>query len=226
MTAPDPLPPRRASAAQPLLGVTLLVVEDSRLACEGLRLLAGRSGARLRRADSLESAERHLRAWRPGAVILDLHLPDGSGLDLLARLAAARPRIPAILATSGDPALEGAARRAGADGFLPKPVLSLSQFQAALLARLPAGRPVPLSPECVAPDPAALRDDLAAARALIGRADRTAYLTGFLRGVARSAGDTPLSDAVEAVAARPASRSALARLARLIEGRLDAAPAL
>ena len=39
----------RPTAAKPLLGQTLLAVEDSRFAGEALRLLAQKSGARFRR---------------------------------------------------------------------------------------------------------------------------------------------------------------------------------
>jgi hypothetical protein len=43
-----------------LLGLTVLVIEDSNFACEAMRLLCLRSGARIRRADSLRSARQHL----------------------------------------------------------------------------------------------------------------------------------------------------------------------
>lgn len=46
-----------------LLGHTVLLVEDSRFAFEDVRLLSLRSGARIRRADSLALAPRHLRAY-------------------------------------------------------------------------------------------------------------------------------------------------------------------
>ena len=125
------------TAARPLLGVTVLVVEDSRYACEALRLICLRSGARIRRADCLRSARRHLQSYRPMAVIVDLGLPDGSGLDLIAEIAARRPRVPALVATSGDGTAEARALAAGADAFLPKPLESVRAFQSTILAALP-----------------------------------------------------------------------------------------
>ena len=116
MTAQQP------TAARPLMGVTILLVEDSRFSCEAVRLLCLRSGARIRRADTIASARRHLQTYRPAVVIIDLGLPDGSGLPLIANLARGLPRIDVILATSGDPDLSDDAIAAGADGFLEKPI--------------------------------------------------------------------------------------------------------
>ncbi|MEL7345922.1 MAG: response regulator, partial [Pseudomonadota bacterium] len=77
---------RPPTAEKPLLGQTLLVVEDSRFSCEAVRLLCLRSGARIRRADSIRSARRHLRTYRPSIILVDIGLPDGSGLDLIHEL--------------------------------------------------------------------------------------------------------------------------------------------
>jgi PleD family two-component response regulator len=88
----DFLMTRPPTAERPLLGQTVLVVEDSRFACEALRMICQRSGARIRRADSLKSAARHLRTYRPGIILIDVGLPDGSGLDLVRDLSANEAR--------------------------------------------------------------------------------------------------------------------------------------
>ena len=93
----------RPTREQPLAGITALLVEDSRCASEAMRLLALKSGARLRRADSLAAAHRHLSVYRPMLVIVDMGLPDGSGAELIGTLARAEPRVPVLLGTSGDP---------------------------------------------------------------------------------------------------------------------------
>ena len=127
----------RPTATRPLLGLTVLVVEDSRFACDAMRLLCLRSGARIRRADCLKSARRHLQVYRPSAVIIDLGLPDGSGAELISELSVTSPRVEVILGTSGDSFSEEVALAAGADGFLAKPISSVIAFQNAIISALP-----------------------------------------------------------------------------------------
>ena len=229
----DPLPSiPMATAARPLGGMTVLVVEDSRFASEAVRLLCLKSGARIRRADCLTAARRHLSVYVPTVVIVDLGLPDGSGLELIRDLSNASQRIPVILATSGDDRLFVPAFDAGADGVLPKPIESLAVFQKAVLDVLPPDRqPTGLrlvSAETVAPDRIAFREDLAHIADVLSDSDddtTVEYVTQFLTGVARSAHDDALEAAALSLASRHAEggsiRSDLARVAGMLQERLQ-----
>ena len=191
-TLEDFLMARPPTAELPLLGQTILAVEDSRVASDALRLICQRSGARLRRADCLAAAERHLRCYRPAIVLVDIGLPDGSGLDLIRTLDRAEPRVDAIFAMSGDDALASGALMAGADGFLEKPISSVTKFQRRMLDALaPGARPVSIDPmdrETLQPDRIAMSDDL---MRLVGalRApspESLGYVAQFLHGLAKS----------------------------------------
>lgn len=222
---------RRPTATRPLLGLTVLVVEDSRYACDAMRLLCLRSGARIRRADCIASARRHLQVYRPSVVVVDLGLPDGSGADLIHDLSRTQPRVDVILGTSGDPLNCDTALAAGADGFLAKPIESVVVFQNTILASLPAERQPPgprlVSDDPVRPDPLAYRDDMAHAADVLdhkGDGRMLDYLAQFLSGVARSAGDTAIemaaSDLAEARAMGRPLQVPLARIGALIHDRL------
>jgi DNA-binding NarL/FixJ family response regulator len=205
-----------------LFGVTILLIEDSRAASEALRLFATASGARLRRADSLASAHRHLAIYRPNVVIVDLGLPDGNGLELIARLARASVPFDAVVAMSGNEAgsWEAAARDAGAAACLEKPLTSLGAFQECILDLLPA-RGVAAAPgtELPAEAEAALREaleaDLRRALALLeaavpaGDAETVAYCAQFLGALGDDGADAALAEAVRAAeAATPAEGGA------------------
>lgn len=170
-TVSRPAPGLRPTPQRPLLGLTILLVEDSRCASEAVRLMALRSGARIRRADCLRSAHRHLAAYRPSVVIVDPGLPDGSGLDLLREVAFCADPIPVRLALSGDPGGRAAALASGAHDFTVKPLDSLAAFQDLVLSHLPPdaipGGPRLVPEETIRPDPIAYRDDIAHLSALL-----------------------------------------------------------
>ncbi|SFD60899.1 Response regulator receiver domain-containing protein [Sulfitobacter brevis] len=228
LTANIPTP----TSARPLLGLTVLVVEDSRFACEAIRLLCLRSGARIRRADCLHSARRHLQVYRPSVAIIDLGLPDGNGADLIAELSTSQPRVEALLAMSGDTHLEQEALSAGADGFLAKPVTTLSTFQECILAALPPERqpagPRVIGDEQITPDRIAYQDDIShIADVLEDQPNERAldYVAQFLGGLARSAEDSALEAAASALAQKRAAgmsaASEAAMIAGLIQSRLS-----
>lgn len=188
----------------PLHGVTILAVEDSRFACEAMRLIARRAGARLRRAETIAAAHAHLRVYRPNVALIDLGLPDGRGEDLIRELVTSKSRPLVVLGSSGDTNGRGLALAAGADGFLDKPLENVGQLCRVLRPLLPELDILPPGGGRNArsePDPLALRDDLAfAARALQGQPgpERQSYVAAFLRGIARHAHDPDLEAATDA----------------------------
>lgn len=195
---------RRAGPVRPLQGLTVLAVEDSRFASEALRLLCLRLGARIRRAESLAAADRHLATYRPDLAIIDLGLPDGCGTTLIRQLAQADPRVSAILGLSGMDDGRAAALAAGADGFMAKPIPSLAAFLEAVRDLLPGDlRPTDPAAPAPPPDPLALRDDLTHAAALLGdpgtSGDDLDYVAGFIAGLARLSDDPALAEAAAAL---------------------------
>ena len=174
---------------------------------------------------------------RPTAVIVDLGLPDGSGLDLIRDLAAARPRVTSIIATSGLCDAEADAIAAGADAFLAKPLSNLAVFQQAVLSTLPedrrpSGPRILCNPE-VRPDPLAYRDDMVHVSNLLDEhpdGPVLDYIAQFIGGVARSADDGQLARAAEALADRQSGDAhrnrRLAELAGLVQERLTARAAM
>ena len=219
---PQPTPQK------PLLGSTVLVVEDSRFASEALRLLCLRSGARIRRADCLHSARRHLHTYRPTVAIVDVNLPDGSGLELIEMLVAARQRPSVVLGTSGldEGSVAERVRAAGADDFLPKPIENLAAFQRTILGHMPREvcpqGPWPVSCETVVPDSLAMKEDLAkAVRMLEDGKTPARFVGGFLRGVACSVHDSQLMRAAEALLVPSGSDDACVRIQALLQARLQ-----
>lgn len=218
---PDPLPLSHPTAALPLHGVRVLVVDDSRFACDALRLILSRAGARMRRAESLDIARLHLAVQRPDLAIVDLGLPDGRGEDLIAELAALG--LP-VLGLSGDPEGKDRAIAAGVRAFLEKPLPSVTGL-IRLIRDLVTGDCAGVEAiDMPAPqgDPIALRDDLRLAADLVQTRGDPTYALSFLQGLARAAGDPALEAATRA--ARTGFDRAL--LARLVLDRISALPSL
>jgi two-component system, OmpR family, KDP operon response regulator KdpE len=107
----------------------ILVVEDEAMNRTLMRAVLTRASdprirlATLLEAESLQQARDHLAEGTVDILLLDVRLPDGSGLDLARELIAAdqeRPRI-VILSASVLPAERAAAIEVGCDAFLGKP---------------------------------------------------------------------------------------------------------
>jgi two-component system, cell cycle response regulator DivK len=108
----------------------VLVVDDHDLNLKLLERLLEIEGHKVRAADSLAAAERALAEEAPSMILLDLNLPDGSGLDLTRKLKAepSTASIPIVACTAAVmPSDEDRARAAGCDAFIAKPI-DLRQF--------------------------------------------------------------------------------------------------
>ncbi|WP_306716838.1 response regulator [Burkholderia dolosa] len=72
-------------------------------------------------AEDGEDAWMHIRDARADVAIVDVRLPDGSGLDLIGKLTTAKPRVVTIVLTNHSaPAFRQACATAGADYFFDK----------------------------------------------------------------------------------------------------------
>lgn len=124
--------------SQPMRTRKVLIVDDEpRVARIHAGFIAGAEGYTVcavaaTAAAALEAARRH----SPDLVLLDVHLPDGNGLELLPQLRALHPGLEAIVITAArEQHTVARALRGGAVGYLIKPFT-----RADLEARLAAFR--------------------------------------------------------------------------------------
>jgi DNA-binding response OmpR family regulator len=100
----------------------LLVIEDEERLIEVLKSALGRAGFVVDVVDTAADAREALALVGYDAAILDLGLPDGDGLEILAEARRAGRNFPALVLTARD-AVEDRVRGldAGADDYLVKP---------------------------------------------------------------------------------------------------------
>jgi len=102
--------------------VTVLVVDDEPVLAEMVSMALRYEGWNIATAGDGSSAIAAARAERPDVVVLDVMLPDMSGLDVLHRLRQENPGLPVLLLTAKD-AVEDriAGLTAGGDDYVTKP---------------------------------------------------------------------------------------------------------
>lgn len=122
----------------------VLVVDDSPEVLDLVSRALLRDGHQIRVGDSLEAARREIAIAAPEILVLDVALPDGTGLDLCRSLRAQGALFPILLLTAhGEVPRRVAGLDAGADDFLAKPfaVAELRARVRALGRRGPMERP-------------------------------------------------------------------------------------
>ncbi len=100
----------------------VLIVEDDPEMADLLGTVLDMAGYQVTRAASVSDAKRALRDTSPALALVDLGLPDGSGIDLVDHLAARYPGVGVIVVTADgreDEHVRGL--RAGADDVVAKP---------------------------------------------------------------------------------------------------------
>jgi two-component system response regulator PilR (NtrC family) len=176
---------------------SLLVVDDEPDLRTLYELTLLREGYDVETAGTVEDAWQRLADRTYSAVITDMRLPDGTGLELLKRLEAARRREKAIVITAYGSA-EGAveALKAGAFDYLTKPV-DLRQFRSVVASAL--GRSPTIAAAALS---AAARDEAAILQARTGTsaADATRLHPALSRLAGRSLAMQQVRSLVERVA--------------------------
>ena len=114
----------------------ILIVEDDDVLRDGLTVGLSLAGFTSEAVATRAEAEAALEAGGFSGVVLDLMLPDGSGLDLLARLRARGSTLPVLMLTARDrPHERVAGLDSGADDYVGKP-FDLEELAARLRAIL------------------------------------------------------------------------------------------
>ena len=137
----------------------ILVVEDDPVLADGLRVGLGLAGMTVDHVGTCTDARAALVTSAFDAVVLDLMLPDGSGLDVLGEMRASGDKTPVLLLTAMDETPDRIrGLDSGADDYLGKP-FDLDELCARVraIARRGTGRASPcLAAGGVTLDPATL----------------------------------------------------------------------
>ena len=100
----------------------LLLIDDDQELCELLGSWLSQEGFVVRACLDGQSARQALAEQAPAAVVLDVMLPDGSGLELLKQLRSEHAELPVLmLSARGEPLDRILGLELGADDYLAKP---------------------------------------------------------------------------------------------------------
>ena len=117
----------------------ILLVEDDIALGQGIAMALQIPETEITVCRSLREARQALSSRTFILLILDINLPDGSGLTLLRERKALRPEVPVLLLTANDLEIdEVAGLESGADDYITKP-FSLAVLRARVNARLRRG---------------------------------------------------------------------------------------
>lgn len=117
-----PGPRRRPGKAAPPQRCHVLLIEDDPTSANALRVILTMRGCEVALANSLEQG-LDLLGTNPTAIIVDLMLPDGDGIEVLTRVREANLPIRVVVTTAvGDPLRLAEVYRLKPEGVLRKPI--------------------------------------------------------------------------------------------------------
>jgi two-component system KDP operon response regulator KdpE len=128
-----------------LTGARVLVVDDEQQILRALRTSLRGAGYEVDTADTAATALTAAALRPPEAVILDLVLPDGTGIEVARELRTWSTAPIIVLSAVGEEREKVAALDAGADDYVTKPVgidELLARLRAVLRRTAPSGEPV------------------------------------------------------------------------------------
>ena len=100
----------------------ILIVDDERELVESCARFLGFVSCECLRAFDKAEAIQKIDSHRPNLVVTDLHLPDGSGFEVVRHARSRIPESPIIMMTAyHSPDVQRAAAAAGIVAYLPKP---------------------------------------------------------------------------------------------------------
>jgi DNA-binding response OmpR family regulator len=144
---------------------TVLVVDDERTVLETVAAGLERDGYRVVTAGDGAEGLRRFRAERPDVLVLDLMLPELSGVELC-RIIRRESSVPILMLTAKDSEIDKVVGlEVGADDYVTKP-FSLRELQARIAALLRRSQARPAEPEPVLVDLGRVQVDLAGHRLL------------------------------------------------------------
>ncbi len=114
----------------------IMIVEDDNELNRGLCTAFKSDGKTVVCVSSVGGAKEQLSVFKPSLILMDINLPDGSGLDLLSYTKELHPEIPVIMLTANDTDSDIVrGLELGADDYMTKP-FSLSVLRARVNTQL------------------------------------------------------------------------------------------
>jgi DNA-binding response OmpR family regulator len=214
--------------------LVLIVDDDSELSAMLCELFA-REGWATYAVLTVGDGERALVERQPDAVLLDVMLPDGSGLDTCRRWRAQQPSLGILMLTArGDPMDRVLGLEIGADDYLPKPFEPrelVARMRALLRRQSPQraesgvlryqGLTIDLLKREVLATPSAAEDT---GRAVALTSVEFKLLVALARAPGQALSREQLCAAVQAGSYRPQDRTVDVQVARLRKKLRDASP--